>query len=207
MKVIVGMATHAARRNTVHAAIDSLRQQVDEIYLYDNEINPDSTDNGKFYGLTQINEPCYYFSCDDDLIYPRNYVARMIEEIERCKTIVTCHGRLLKWFDVDYYAGHKGYSFESQTTLRELDVAGTGVTAFRTDYFNPVGIHESEYKCMSDLVFSLEAAKQDKLITLMPHPEQWIRQIPVQTSIKQSKTKDPKLIELANEIWQIKQSR
>jgi len=109
MKTVVGMATFKGREKAVDTAINSLSNQVDEIILYDNEVNPDLTDNGKFYGLSLQKEPCYYFTCDDDLFYPSNYVETMIESIERLGGIVTHHGRKLKGLYLSYYRGHENF--------------------------------------------------------------------------------------------------
>ena len=83
LKKIVGMATMKGREKSVERAINSLAGQVDEIILYDNAVNPDLTDNGKFYALDKIKEPCYFFTCDDDLEYHPNYISRMITAIDK----------------------------------------------------------------------------------------------------------------------------
>ena len=177
MKVYVGIATHQGREETIKRTIESLKNQVDEIYLYDNtKEHINKTDNGKFYGLTLIQHPCYYFTCDSDIIYPVDYVERTISAIERNKTIVAYHGRRLKATGVNYYYGHSAYSFNNPLAQEfKIDVAGTGVCAFRTDYFNPTDLHKATDKRMSDLLFSLEALKQGKEITILAHEANWIR--------------------------------
>jgi hypothetical protein len=170
MKVIAGIATFNERRKYLDVTIESLRNQVDEIFVYDNSINDDLTDNGKFYGLTQITEPCIYLSCDDDIIYPPNYADLMKYWLERLGGIVTHHGRTLKGIGLPYYIGHTTHAcMRSVYGAKRIDVAGTGVTAFRTDVFNPIDIIHSQDKRMSDLVFSLEAAKQNVPIHVVPH--------------------------------------
>lgn len=172
MKIVVGMATFDARREYAMRAIKSLEYQVDQIVLYDNSINPDITDNGKFYALQTIKEPAYFFSCDDDIIYPVDYVVRMIEWIERFngQAIVTHHGRILKGKGLNYYTGHYSYScMRSVYGDARIHVAGTGVSAFRTDVFKPHQIVQSPDHRMADLVFSLEAAKAGIPIHIVPH--------------------------------------
>lgn len=202
------MATFKGREVAVKKAIESLIHQVDEVILYDNEQNPNLYDNGKFYGLTMQNEPCYYFTCDDDLEYPPNYVERTIEAIEKYKCIITHHGRLLKGLDLSYYRGHTGFRCLDAVSFDGLiDVCGTGVTAFRTDYFNPVGLHNSEDVKMSDLVFSLEAKKQNKDIRIIPHAQGWIKHLPINFSNTIHATesrKELRQIQIANEIWKLK---
>lgn len=178
MKRIAAIATMPGREEFLKKTIESLRGQVDEIRLYDNgKESVDLTDNGKFYFLKEYNEPVYYFSCDDDIIYPPTYIRDMIAAIDRYKSIVTHHGRKLTRKGVSYYrGGHVAYRCTGHVTrARTIDVAGTGVTGFRTDYFNPVNIYKSKHKCMSDLVFSMEARKQKKMIVVLPHKAGYIQ--------------------------------
>ena len=211
-KVIIGMATMKGReRNVIEARKSLLNNTVipNSIITYDNSIMPiDLTDNGKFYGLSCINEPVYYFSCDDDLIYPPDYIEKTIQAIEKHGCIVTYHGRVLKGLKLNYYKGHRAYAcLHTVPKDFELDVCGTGVTAFRTDYFNPVGIHEAKDQKMSDLVFSLEAAKHGKKIMHLAHNGGWIKyqDIPIEKTIYGMEHKKcDRQGQLADEIYRLK---
>lgn len=226
MKVIVGMATTESRKDYAAKAIKSLSNNsiVPDIWLYNNDRNSDDyTDNAKFYALTQLErykEPVYFFSCDDDILYPSDYIEHTIEQIERFNTIVTYHGRKLVGLGKDYYKEHVG--FRCLGTVDDnvpIDVAGTGVTAFRLDYFNPVGIHEAKDQRMCDLVFSLKAAQESKKITILAHSEGWLKDlgVPRQESIYftegarifQAKRRGQSIrqTELADEIYKLKYAR
>jgi len=207
MKIIVGMATTNKRARFAETAVESLVHQADEIIVYNNsnETN-DYTDNAKFYALTLFNEPVYYFSCDDDILYPSDYVNTMVEAIERTETIVTHHGRKLLGLDRNYYRGHKGFRcLDENNTEQIIDVAGTGVTAFRTDYFNPTEIYKASDKRMSDLVFSLAAAQQGKQITILKHTKGWLKdlRVPPGLSIHFMERRNTRQNELANEIYNV----
>jgi len=187
MKVIIGMATFKGREKYRKMALKSLIGQADQIRIYNNEERDiDLTDNGKFFFLQEYDEPVYYFSVDDDLIYPPTYVKDMIEAIEKYKCIVTHHGRILTGgIGANYYRGHKAFRCLGDVhTTQPIHVAGTGVTAFRTDYFNPTEICYSDDKRMSDVVFSHEAAKQGKRIMLLAHKKGYIQY----TNIPESQT-------------------
>ena len=208
MRVIVGMATFKGRENSVKEAVNSLSGQVDEIILYDNELNPNLTDNGKFYGLNILKEDCYYLSCDDDLIYPHDYAQTMIEAIERTKGIVTHHGRILLGERDSYYrGGHKTFRcLDYNGSECQIDVAGTGVSGWRTDYFDCKELAFEKYQKMSDIIFSREAAIQGKKITVLKHKQGWIKH----TDIDLSKTihatesrREETQTKLANEIWRL----
>lgn len=207
MKVVAGIATHGDRGEYLKNTIRSLGPQTDEIWVYDNNFRNDITDKGKFIGLQRVTEPVYYFSCDDDLIYPEDYVERTIEQIETLGCIVCYHGRKLRGRDLNYYSGHYGFPFNKSLSRHSvIDVAGTGVTAFRTDYFNPVDILESPYQRMSDVVFSLQAAREGKRIMVLPHDGDWIVQQDVpkeETIMFNEKDRCEIQIELANEIFEL----
>jgi hypothetical protein len=203
VKRIVSIATTGNRKEQLKNTVQSLINQVDTIFIYDNSKNKDLTDNAKFQPLINLKEDCYFFTCDDDLIYPKDYIKQMAKGIDKHKTIVTAHGRVLKQGRNKYYkTDHDEYSFQHQIQNPiQLDVAGTGCTGFRTDYFKPI-IHNSRYKCMSDLVFSLEAIKNGKTITLIPHKRDWIKGQEVSSSIfkKYANSPQKEQIELMNEI-------
>lgn len=165
-------------------AIWSLENQCDEIHIYDNTKAINYTDNAKFQHLQFIKESVYYLCADDDIKYPKDYVQLTIELIEKYQCIITYHGRILKEPINSYYKGHKVYDFRgAQDKDMFVDVAGTGVCGFRTDYFNPTEIYKSPYKCMSDLVFSLEAKKQGKRIICAAHKQNWLIQQEVDSGI------------------------
>jgi hypothetical protein len=207
MKIIVGMATTNHRARFAETAVESLVDQADEIIVYNNSNEAhDYTDNAKFHALTLFNEPVYYFSCDDDILYPSDYVSTMVEAIERTGTIVTHHGRELLGLDRNYYRGHQGFRcLDENKTEQIIDVAGTGVTAFRTDYFNPTEIYKATDKRMSDLVFSLAAAKQGKQITILKHSKNWLKdlRVPQGLSIHFMERRNTRQNELANEIYNV----
>lgn len=210
MNIVVGMATTNERASFCERAVESLVHQADEIIVYNNSNHAhDYTDNAKFYALTLFNEPVYYFSCDDDILYPADYVSTMIEAIERTGTIVTHHGRELLGLNKNYYREHKGFRcLDENNTEQIIDVAGTGVTAFRTDYFNPTEIYKATDKRMSDLVFSLEAAKQGKQITILKHTKVWLKdlRVPQRLAINFIERRNTRQKQLANEIYNVKRT-
>ena len=137
----------------------------------------DITDLGKFFGLTFLKHE-YYFTCDDDILYPADYVQRTIHKIDKHNCIITYNGRALVKSDSYYTGRHHMYSYKRQQTNEVLvDVPGTGVMAFKTDYFCPVEIFESPHRKMADLVFGLEARKEKKRIICVNRSAGWIRGI------------------------------
>lgn len=137
----------------------------------------DITDLGKFFGLTFLKHE-YYFTCDDDILYPIDYVQRTINKIDKHDCIVTYNGRKLVKSDSYYFGKHFMFDYRRQQTNEALvDVPGTGVMAFKTDYFCPVDIIQSPHKKMADLVFGLEAKQNKKRIVCLQRSAGWIRGI------------------------------
>jgi len=208
MKTVIGIATFKGREPYLSKAIQSLDGQADHIHVWDNNVMPlDLTDNGKLYFLKLYKEPVYYFSCDDDLIYPPTYIQDMVAKIEQHKCIVTHHGRKLQGLDRSYYRGHESFRcLDANGYEGRIHVTGTGVTGFRTDYFNPTDIWKCKDQKMSDLVFSLEAAKQGKKIVVLSHAKGYLRYLNVpaaQTIHGTEANREQRQIEIANEIWKL----
>src|SRR3972149_5686123 len=230
MKVTANIATYPPRitPQCLGRAINSLINQVDLIRIYFNECRPDlslfvkypdapekililgnynRTDNGKFYSLENITEPEIYLTCDDDLIYPPDYVKRMVEAIEHYKCIVSFHGRQLLGAGLDYYKEHKSFHCLHGVIHDEMvDVVGTGVTGFDTRYFHPKGLANSPDQKMSDLIFSLEAAKQNKQMGVISHAPNWIKHIDNKETIHSTESVKgtPRQNQIANEIFELK---
>lgn len=165
-------------------AIKSLQGQVDNIHIYDNSTNKDIADNGKFFFLQYYGDPIYYFTCDDKITYPHDYIETMKKAIDQHKCIITAHGRKLVDCNSFYRGSHRAYHYlnDVEADVR-VDVPGTGVMGFRTDYFNPDEIHLSEYKRMSDLVFALEAKRANKKIICIKHTKNWLKSVYLRDSI------------------------
>jgi len=129
----------------------------------------DLTDLGKFYFL-QPEADEYYFTLDDDLIYPPNYAHTMVEACNKYNCVVTHHGRKLIGLLPTYYKGHAGvHCLQYNSADVELDVAGTGVMCFNTKMFNPYWLRYSTERLMSDLTFAHEAAKHNIKIMGLAH--------------------------------------
>jgi hypothetical protein len=198
MVTSVNIATQEHRLDTLKLTVESLYNQVDIIRIYLNDFkeipklpNPDNkitytqgkdlTDNAKFYFLNYQAQNEYYFTVDDDLIFSEDYIKHTIDKIDRYNCIVTYHGRILQGLKKEYYRDHIAFlcldtvEIEGSEAIK-VDVCGTGVTAFNTNYFHPKDLHLSEVKKMSDLVFSLEAASQGKTIGLFEHGKGWIKE-------------------------------
>ncbi len=206
MKISANFATYNNKERNISLlqAVESIYDQVDLIRICANDHtcwtfpkfkDPDKkieitipeldyTDNGKIMFL-QRNE--YYFTCDDDIIYPDNYIEETIDWMGNNIPVGCFHGRVLNNtgnYENSYQlGGHFCYSYLNTTSCHRVDVPGTGVMCINTDLFCPDLLYKSKHKLMSDLVFGLECARNNVDIWVLPHKEGWIEPIKLKESI------------------------
>lgn len=225
MRRTANIASFPSRESCLLLMLESIKGQFDAVRLYWNGtekpdvpkwvkvINDDGdlTDLGKFRFLTGaigFNKwpDEYYFTLDDDLIYPPTYADDMVAAIKEHGCIVTHHGRRLLGKGKQYYGGHDlTMCLKANPTDRSVDVAGTGVTAFSTDYFRPLIWRDTRMK-MADLVFSEEAARRGKEIMCLAHPSDYFGYLEPENTIHETEQHNQdRLIAVANRIYQLKQ--
>lgn len=181
--ITANIATMRSRQSILQRMVNSVKYQVDLVRIYANDYTPvvdgamvvtgkDLTDRGKF-AFVRPGE--VYFSMDDDLLYPQDYVSNTISAMKRYPGhIVTYHGRILSGKGKNYYYGHESiHCLHRQEHDREIDVPGTGVSAFDTDYFCP-NILQYDNDCMADVLLGLEAARRSTHITALAHDMGWL---------------------------------
>ena len=215
------IATYPARLGSLRKMMESIYDQFDVIRIYFNEYEksppmPDPekkimkitgenlTDNGKFIGLDMVKDHEYFFTMDDDLIYPPDYVQRSVENIDKYGMIICYHGRQLLSKGGAYYSSHKAFHCLNHVHSNLLiDVCGSGVSAWSTKYFHPTGLADHPLHLMSDLIISHCAAKRGKKIGVMEHEAGWIKHIDNESSIfeTESKTDQTNQIMLADKIY------
>ena len=182
--ITANFATHKARRKWVDKAINSVINQVDLVRVYYNDYTPkkrndivqitgkDLTDRGKFFTW---GEDETFLSCDDDILYPQDYVKDITDGLNRHpECIVSYHGRKLLGKGRNYYRGHKGYHCMGNVENDvQIDVPGTGVMAFNTSYFEPDNLRE--YDKMVDILIALEAKNEGVPVWCLKHRQGWIK--------------------------------
>jgi len=232
MKVTANIATYPPRKESLKRMLKSIEGQFDEVRVCFNDwpvkhigegfhdldfespikitaciASSNHTDNGKFIFLDTVEHPEKYCTLDDDLIYPPDYRKRLEAAIDHYKCIISFHGRQLLGTGLNYYTDHKIFHCIHGVIHDEIvDVVGTGVTGFDTRYFHPKGLANSPDQRMSDLVFSLEAAKQNKQMGVISHAPNWIGHIDNKESIffTEASKGTPRQNQIANEIFQLR---
>lgn len=200
-----GMAALRGNEVALRAAIASILPQVDHLHVYLNgfdvapqfirdnprishHIDPDGSefgDAGKFWGLGKL-EDAIYFTCDDDIIYPADYVERLVSELALTggKSIVTTHGTILVSPNDGYYAAGSRIVMHFQQALlrrRKVHVGGTGTCAFHSNTVK-MGLSDFRAPNMADIWIAQYAHANNISIYAVPRPANWLK--PLQASRK-----------------------
>src|SRR5262249_36817265 len=113
----------------------------------------DLGDAGKFWWAQ--NARGYYFAVDDDILYPSDYGAALIQKIEELgrKLAVGVHGVVLVEPFKNYYASRAVCHFEAFLPEdRLVHILGTGTLAFHNSAIN-VDVAEFRMRNMADIFF------------------------------------------------------
>jgi hypothetical protein len=185
-----GIATLPERQENLKRTLDSIYDQFDLIHVVLNGYNevPDFLIDSKirFYLMSENGgakmkyhkvEECrgFYFSCDDDLIYPENYVKVYMDKFEKYgrRVVLTAHGGNIK-ANSENRALEKRNRFDQwHPKDRFIMMGGTGVMAFHQPTFN-LTTEELEYNNMVDVSIFHKTQIQKFPVILIKKPENWI---------------------------------
>ena len=169
-----------SRIDSFRQALPSILNQVDQLHIYFDQYDavppeflgkpkmivhlnsghfPDLGCGGKFLGLRTIVEPSLYFTFDDDIIYPNNYVQYLRAALERLhyEGIVGLHASVFQYKPPSYHINRRILNFSDPLEADSLvDELGTGTVAFLTSLisFDPF---QWPAKNISDLMLMVHA--------------------------------------------------
>ena len=187
--VYAALASIPSRKRTLKKVVDSLIDQVDMVYIYLNGYervpswikksdkithvksseHGDRGDAGKFFWCEEVDG--VFFTCDDDIIYPENYVSNALRELSRIKNraVLSHHGCTLARGASHYHRDKKLYPLRSkQNKARPVHVGGTGCMVFHTDLMRPL---RDWFKLtnMADIWIGLKCQELRIPIIMIPH--------------------------------------
>lgn len=194
--IVISIASIPDREPLLQKTIESLQEQCSIIHVSLNNyrkipefckkpnVLPVLTDNCigdgyKFYDL-DVYEKGYIFTCDDDLIYPDNYVEHTIAQLKIYgdEVLVSYHGRKLfpKPVDSYYHSKNRIIACRCLNDFKydaELDVLGSGCAAWNVKHFK---MHHRMVLAanMADIWLSRQASKQGVQKIGLKHKEGWI---------------------------------
>jgi FkbM family methyltransferase len=189
------MASFPPRRASLEQAVASILPQVDflNVYLNGYEDTPpflynakihvihsreygDLRDNGKFFFLDSVPWG-YHLTIDDDIIYPPDYVQKMILKIEQYgrTAIVGCHGVILPSPLIHFMKDREVLHFKRCLGHdRLVNLLGTGTTAY---HVGTIALSLDNFKApgMADLWLALAAKRQKIPMICVERPEMWLK--------------------------------
>ena len=201
--ITANIASVPDREEQLIKTIDSLINQVDQINLCLNnytknpyihhKVNVVFSDNkhgdaGKFMFVEACDDNTYYFSCDDDLIYPENYIHEGCKLIDQYK-IISYHGRTFLKYPIESYyrtPAIRHQCLATTTTTEPVHIAGTGVMGFNTKYFKPPFSIFKE-KNMSDIWIGCYAKELGLNIWAIKHLSTYFKYQTVPNTIHEAK--------------------
>jgi hypothetical protein len=179
--IVAGMATMPSRSATFPYALRSILRQVDRVYLYlDGHTDipdvvrgnprivitrsqdvPGLRANGKMLGLAREDRACLYVAVDDDIYYPRNFIASLRRALAAFgdTAVVGYHGSILARPLVRYNADRAVFPYTTALDeSRPVDVLGTGAVMFSSRALR-FDVRSWPFTNMVDLGLAIEAAR------------------------------------------------
>ena len=200
--VVANICTYPPRAKSFKEALKSIIPQVDEINIYldkyeevpdflkqlpikaniyTNKDFANLRDNGKLIGLSNLKTPCYYFTVDDDIAYPPDYVHTLVKKIEQYdrKAVVGVHGVLIPEMPKSYYSSFRMvYTFwkklEKDSLVNNL---GTGTVAFYSDLLPSLKHSDLEHAGMLDIYFSIYCKKNNIPMVSIERHDDWMSEV------------------------------
>jgi hypothetical protein len=210
--VTASIASVWTREIALHAAVDSLAHQVDRINVYLNGYDHvpaylrkpyvnvllskdtgkgDIGDVGKFYWANQIQTE-YHLTADDDIIYPEDYVARLVRFRENFRgrpVVLGVHGICVRPDSLESARGARRYGYYSSRTVfmgvgevpsaTVVHILGTGTVMYRVADFGELNL-DADFSVpnMADIWFGVLGQRKAIPFVVMPHEAGWITEFP-----------------------------
>ena len=204
-EITVFMATYPGGFKTVNDAITSLlnqTKQVDKIILHVNSKEPpknlvkssrldvrlsetNDADNGKFKYMGEFNG--YFFTVDDDICYPPDYVEQMIFNVDHHnrKSIIGVHGiafptgpPISRWSE--YREHRRTHTFTSANgTFTQVNCLGTGTIAFHSQLGIP-NFDRFDTLRMVDLHIAVWAQEHSIPMYSCPRISNWLTEFDIE---------------------------
>lgn len=196
--VIAGMASIPSRRELLRVSLDSILPQVDQVelvlngygdipeWLSDERINVttdsevgDHADNAKFLGMNRHKE-CIYFTVDDDILYPRDYTARLLDAISYYggDVAVGVHGSLVDSRDSPFLNRRTHAFWKKLENDMPCSYVGTGTLAVRRSIMPLLPILAFSQTGASDLFLARFLKLHGIPVICVRRPEGWLRDLP-----------------------------
>jgi glycosyltransferase involved in cell wall biosynthesis len=202
LPVVASVCSVPERVELLRQTLASLAPQVDALYLYldryesvpdfvrECHVNvnvvlshtrPGLRDNGKFLPFAQLETACYYFTADDDIIYPPDYVPAMIRKIEFYgrQAVVGVHGVLVPDQATVYFSGFRKVHWFIRALERDALVnnLGTGTVAFYSGLLSGLNLEHFSTPGMADLYLAAFCKQRGVPMVAVERHDDWLLEL------------------------------
>jgi glycosyltransferase involved in cell wall biosynthesis len=201
-RIVYSVCSIPKREASFKKCVASIIDQCDELHVYldryayipdflkhlgakcrvvTSDQRPGLRDNGKFLLLEEnrrLAKNAYYFTIDDDIVYPADYTNSMIARLQsygnRCA--VGVHGVLLKDHPAGYFSDRRiVYNFiKGLESDRAVNLIGTGTLAFHTSVFSRFDLSEFACPGMADIFFALKCKRENIPMVAISRCDGWL---------------------------------
>jgi len=191
----VSLASIPPRQQELRSVVGSLLPQTDKVNVYldgyktvprflrhpkvevvTSAEEPGLGDSGKFlWDITGRVSPGVSLHCDDDILYPKDYVRTMVRRLLQFhRACVGVHGSILKDGVTNYRRDRVTAHFLETTGDMWCHVLGTGVLAHRVGV---PALYRGDFPVanMADVWFALAAQRQEVPMLLIRHESTWLQ--------------------------------
>ncbi|MGV2929472.1 glycosyltransferase family 2 protein [Vreelandella venusta] len=200
-KVVVSLCSIPSRSKSLKKTIDSLKSQVDVIYLFLDgyESCPDFVknnhkirliktpegssprDNAKFIPFNDLKKSLgefYYFTCDDDIVYPADYVNTHIRSLKKFdnEVVLGVHGVVVSESPKSYFKNRFIYHFENDylSDYALVNNLGTGTVAFHSSVIREIDVNQWPQGGMVDIFFGQLCYRENIPMIALPRHSGWL---------------------------------
>lgn len=203
--IIAAVCSIPKRVGAFEIVVDRILPQVDELHVYldkyesvpdflssdkikiyrSEDYSIDFRDNAKFLAYDSLKAKYpngfYYFTFDDDIVYPHDYVRHLISGIETYDraAVIGVHGALLVEKPARYSRQRVVYHFCVDDLTQPVLVSnlGTGTVGFWSGAFDSIDPHAWGAGGMVDIDFSVTARKNGVPMVSIERHSGWLRPV------------------------------
>lgn len=196
-KITLLVTTIPKRYHQVLQVMNRLQDQVDSIYLCLNKFFVEPWWLGQYLKIDHYvmdpegsllanavwrwteNLEGYVFVVDDDIQYPQDYVAKMVDFLVRHdnKVVVCVHGKRIIQPFKSLQCSTSLSHFKHKSPEMNIDIPGVGTIAFHTSLIKPT-LADIPYPWFRDLQFASLCARNGVPIKCIARPSGWLTPIP-----------------------------
>ncbi len=192
-----GVASIPSRAWMLREMVVSILPQVDRLAVYLNQYDEvpaflddpritvarsqdhgDRGDAGKFFAAGELTEGVY-LSLDDDIVYPPDYAARMVDRLVALdgKAVVGVHGVVYARRPTSFFDRRVLQFPEANARLRPVSLVGTGTAGFDLERV-PISPSIFRSGSMADLWFGVHLKQLGVPVVCIDRPADWLQPIP-----------------------------